>query len=1470
MNQRWIGRSLLGAVVCLALTPTALQAQTCTENLQASYTEEFNQENFRDDSTTAAGWRTGAGGGVLTLSAKASTFTSESRTVGERIFAVGSGDFNGDGLDDLIGQLTSPCSLRYLPNRGVDGDGNHLGFDFGGSDHEIDIPGSCNISIPIVVVGDYTGDGLPDILWMTGQNRQQEGILTEATLYRNTGGFVGDIPQFVEIDVFSDLSVERISWHWASGNVHVIDWNEDGFDDILVATSYGSTSKILLYYAKSDGSTGFDFQSAIIPDAGTATPIADYGLSHDTSSACPGTVSAGLSTLTAGDYDADGDIDIVTCSLSEERLIRWEQDTLGTWNRAPDLPYPPGGCNQALSGDFDADGDLDVAIVRDGWTCNGGGGWVNLFLNDGSGEFVFQSEPVVDAGFDLDLGVVLDIDNDPEGQADILAADGNNSGRYYQMIPATQSIYTLEGRAVSTTLTSLTDADAITSVVVDPSYTTPGGTSVEFYVSNNDGSTWELLPPGELDGTTPHEFSTYGNQLRFRIDLHAEEDSLSGDDVAYAPASLTTPAVNRITFDYYTVDRLVYSRSSVAVATGVDAGGVNRNEVVFAASFFFPGFEAELRAIDVSGLVIDETLGIARADDGAPVAWNAGTVLSGIGASERDLYVAYARPTDGDGRANDLIELTTSNLGGDLEPLINATSATEAQNVVNFVRGGMNHSAGWKFYDVGHSSPVFVAGPTGDAGFFGAGYQDFIDDNDDRKPVVYIGANDGFVRAFDVENGREMWGIVPQNLAGKLKRLREEAVTGDEVYIHEFLVDGSLVPADVQDSGGDWRTVLIGGQAQGRGAGDSNYYFALDVSDPENPEPMWEFTDPFVDLSGPSCDDDPCETVCELPTATVCVPGCALPNSVFQESSPGVITFEAENFSSAVSVASPAEWSVESDVSGYSGSGFVFAGPNSGIECLSSQLTSCGAEVTYSFEAPAGVYELAVRGYATDGDDESFHWGVNNEYVDEFDVGTSGTWDWSNDGSYTHGGGEATLYIWFQDDGVRLDKLALFSTGSAPSGLGDTPACEACTTSVTGPEVCETTCVSDPANSEWPECGESAGLKCCNGSCIDVGTACTASTDASAMGETWSQPAVGRVRYAGATRWLTFFGSGYRNIEFGDAGRSVYAVDTFTGELVAQWDVDDIAFDNSTNPSTIENTIPGGIALVDTDEVSDPDYGFIDRIYFGDLEGRLYKIDLSLDGTVGADGLADETTWPLCVVFDAGDPEQTGTRVWAPIVTTPGVALLAPQGSATLAPTVYFGTGGDDSTPTDVGFRFYAIRDDSPDGACAPAPKRTDQFLTTNNEFFVETDPNFKFWTNPRIVGDAVYAASIQGQIESVNPCSDTSGGGFIYGLAIESTVISGFRREPGESILIADNQFVDTFVTTSKIRTMPTTNDATVNAVTTVTRKEPEAGQKIYFRNFASDDTDDTGVLAINAAQVQVLGSSVRILRWREVPLGS
>ncbi|MEM6531862.1 MAG: PilC/PilY family type IV pilus protein [Myxococcota bacterium] len=1467
-------RFFLCALVGVASAPSAARAQTCTEDLQDVLTEEFDQDDFRDDATTASGWRTGTGGGVLRLSAKASTFTSESRNVGDRIFAVGAADFNNDGLDDLIGQTTSPCAIRYMPNLGVNSDGDHLGFDFGASDHQIDVPDSCNISLPIVVVGDYTGDDLPDILWLTGTNRRQEGVLSVATLYRNTGTFVGDIPQFAEVDVFADLNTRRISWHWSSGIVHVEDWNNDGFDDLLITTSYGTTNEILLYYAKSDGTYGFDFQSAIIPTVGTATPIADYGVNHDTGDSCPGSVSGGLSTVTAGDYDADGDLDLITCSLSEERLIRWEQDSLGNWTQGADIAYPPGGCNQAMTGDFDADGDLDIAIARDGWTCNGGGGWVHIFFNDGTGEFIFQSEPVVDGGRDLDLGVVLDIDNDPEGQADIIAADGNDSGQYYQVIPASQNIFTLEGQAFSTTLTSLTDADAISSIIVDPTYTTPTDTTVDFYVSNNDGATWELLDTSQLDGVTPHEFSSYGNQLRFRVDLAAEEDTLTGDDVAFAPASLTTPEVTRIRFSYYTVDRLRYSRSSVAVATNVDISGSALDEVVFAASFFYPGFEAEVRAIDVSSVTVDEELGIVRADNSAPVPWNAGTVLSGTPTTDRKLYVSYADPDDGDQIVNDKIELLTANLAGDLGPLINATSSAEAEDVVNFVRGGMNHPSGWKFFDVGHSSPVYVAGPSGDPDFFGTGYQAFADAQENRKPVVYIGANDGFVRAFDVDNGKELWGVVPNNLAGKLKRMRAVSNSGDEVYVHEFLVDGTLVPVDVRNSSGDWRTVLIAGQAQGLGAGDSNYYFAMDVTDPENPLPMWEFTDNYVAPSGASCDGDPCETTCtDDPAVTACNTDCSAPTAIYEETSPGsgVILIEAEDFASTTSLDAPAAWTIETDTSDYRGSGYLFAGPNDDESCSEDDVddADCGALVTYAFTAPAGTYELAVRSWADDGDDNSFHWGIDNNYEDEFRTHETGDWLWEKNGSFDHGGGEAILYVWFREDGFRLDQIALFSTGTMPaSGFTGTAVCEACTTTDPGTQTCTSSCVSDPDNDEWPECGVGAGLKCCDGFCIDVADACTVTADTSAMGETWSQPAVGRVQYAGATRWLTFFGSGYQNIAFDGAGRSVYAVDTFTGELVAQWDVDDIP-DGGSNPSTLSNTIPGGIALVDTDDEGTSGYGYVDRLYFGDLEGRLYKIDLSLNGTAGSDGLADESTWPLCTVFDAGDPEQTGTRVWAPIVTTPGVALLSPQSGGTVAPTIYFGTGGDDNTPTDVGFHFYAVRDDSADGACASAPKRRDQFETTDNEFFVATDPNFKFWTNPRVVGDAVYVASIQGQIESVNPCSDISGGGFIYGLAIESTTINGFRREPGESVLFADNAFVETFATTSKIRTMPTTNDSAVNAVTTVKRPEPEDGQKIYFRNFASDPDEDTGILAINAARVSSVQSVTRILRWREIPLG-
>jgi hypothetical protein len=59
---------------------------------------------------------------------------------------------------------------------------------------------------------------------------------------------------------------------------------------------------------------------------------------------------------------------------------------------------------------------------------------------------------------------------------------------------------------------------------------------------------------------------------------------------------------------------------------------------------------------------------------------------------------------------------------------------------------------------------------------------------------------------------------------------------------HEFFVDGTPSISDVYFNGG-WHTVVVCGQGAGWGRDNLCYYFCLDVTDPMNPIPLWEFTD---------------------------------------------------------------------------------------------------------------------------------------------------------------------------------------------------------------------------------------------------------------------------------------------------------------------------------------------------------------------------------------------------------------------------------------------------------------------------------------------------------------------------------------------------------------------------------------------------------------------------------------------------
>ena len=141
--------------------------------------------------------------------------------------------------------------------------------------------------------------------------------------------------------------------------------------------------------------------------------------------------------------------------------------------------------------------------------------------------------------------------------------------------------------------------------------------------------------------------------------------------------------------------------------------------------------------------------------------------------------------------------------------------------------------------DIVNSSPWFVGAqnfgyerlPAGSAGQ--DSYQAYRLANESRRKMIYVGANDGMLHAFDAETGVERFAYVPAELIPDLVELT------DPGYRHRYYVDGTAVAGDAYFGGG-WKTVLVGST----GAGGRSV-FALDVTDPDAfgaSKVLWEFT----------------------------------------------------------------------------------------------------------------------------------------------------------------------------------------------------------------------------------------------------------------------------------------------------------------------------------------------------------------------------------------------------------------------------------------------------------------------------------------------------------------------------------------------------------------------------------------------------------------------------------------------------
>jgi type IV pilus assembly protein PilY1 len=197
----------------------------------------------------------------------------------------------------------------------------------------------------------------------------------------------------------------------------------------------------------------------------------------------------------------------------------------------------------------------------------------------------------------------------------------------------------------------------------------------------------------------------------------------------------------------------------------------------------------------------------------------------------------FSNKCSGTGLLSQCVSLTTSEktLANDGEKLVNfLRGQTELEayiadpSVPDAVAVSIYRDRQYILGDIAGSKPAYIAKPR--RKYSDAGYESFVTANASRTKMLYAGSNAGMLHAFDAESGAELWSYVPRIVMPNMYTLASESFSTD----HRYFVDGTPTIGDAND-GSTWKTLLVGGLNKG-GRG----YYAIDITAPANPKPLWE------------------------------------------------------------------------------------------------------------------------------------------------------------------------------------------------------------------------------------------------------------------------------------------------------------------------------------------------------------------------------------------------------------------------------------------------------------------------------------------------------------------------------------------------------------------------------------------------------------------------------------------------------
>jgi len=222
--------------------------------------------------------------------------------------------------------------------------------------------------------------------------------------------------------------------------------------------------------------------------------------------------------------------------------------------------------------------------------------------------------------------------------------------------------------------------------------------------------------------------------------------------------------------------------------------------------------------------------------DGADV--TAGGAVANLPVPDsRNLYTNVSANPSLSNAGNVLSPLNLNILDTDLQTVLNPTLRVAA---INWAQGrdvnDVNNNG-----DILEPAPPFMGDPMHARPAL-VTYGGTAASPDAQDTVVFQPTNDGFLHAIDAKDGKELWGFIPRQLLYRLKDLyvnannatRSYGLDGD-VQVLKYDVNQNGV---IEPSGGD-KVWIFFGMRMGHDASGASYYYALDVTDRNNPQLMW-------------------------------------------------------------------------------------------------------------------------------------------------------------------------------------------------------------------------------------------------------------------------------------------------------------------------------------------------------------------------------------------------------------------------------------------------------------------------------------------------------------------------------------------------------------------------------------------------------------------------------------------------------